>query len=161
MSEAALRGVTAYIGLGANLGDARASVLLAIDAIAALAQTTLRRRSGLYRSAPVDAVGPDFINAVVEVSTTLTAPALLDELHTLERAAGRTRPYHHAPRSLDLDLLLYGDAFISSGTLMIPHPRMTQRAFVLRPLAQIAPNRVTAADLQATAHQAVERVPDQ
>ena len=154
-------GVTAYIGLGANLGDARASVLLAIDAIAAVAQTTLRHRSGLYRSAPVDAVGPDFINAVVEVSTTLTAPALLDELHTLERAAGRTRPYHHAPRSLDLDLLLYGDASISSSTLTIPHPRMNQRAFVLRPLAQIAPNRVIAAQLDATANQAIERVPDQ
>ena len=160
MIGAALGGVTAYIGLGANLGDARASVLLAIDAIAALAQTELRRRSNLYRSAPVDAVGPDFINAVVEVSTTLTAPALLDELHALESAAGRLRPYHHAPRSLDLDLLLYGDASINSATLTIPHPRMTQRAFVLRPLAQIAPSRVTAADLRATAHQVVERVPD-
>ena len=156
-----MAGVTAYIGLGANLGDASASILLAMDAIAALPGTALRRRSSLYRSAPVDATGPDFVNAVVEVVTELTAPALLTELHTLEHSAGRARPFRNAPRTLDLDILLYGDGSISSSTLVVPHPRMAERAFVLRPLAQIAPQRVNAAQLQATAGQAIERLPDQ
>ncbi len=153
-----MAGVTAYIGLGANLGDARASVELAMDALGTLPQTTLLRRSSLYRTAPVEASGPDFINAVVEVSTALSAPALLDELQALERSAGRLRPYHHAPRTLDLDLLLYGEASISSATLVIPHPRMAERAFVLQPLAEIAPHRVIPACLQATAGQAVARL---
>lgn len=152
-------GVTAYIGLGANLGDARASVLSAMDAIAALPRTTLRRRSALYRSAPVDATGPDFVNAVVEVRTWLSAPDLLKELQALEHAAGRLRPFHHAPRTLDLDLLLYGDASISSATLVIPHPRLAERAFVLQPLAEIAPRRVDPAHLRATANQPIERLP--
>ncbi|MBK6295560.1 MAG: 2-amino-4-hydroxy-6-hydroxymethyldihydropteridine diphosphokinase [Rhodoferax sp.] len=161
MNEAAVAGgVTAYIGLGSNLGDARAAVLRAMEAIAVLPGTALRRRSSLYRSAPVDASGPDFINAVVEVVTELTAPALLAELLTLEHAAGRVRPYRNAPRTLDLDLLLYGDACIRSPALCVPHPRMAERAFVLQPLAQIAPQRVDAADLQATAAQAIERLPD-
>jgi 2-amino-4-hydroxy-6-hydroxymethyldihydropteridine diphosphokinase len=151
-------GVVAYIGLGANLGDARASVLQAMDAIAALPQTTLRRRSGLYRSAPVEAAGPDFINAVVEIVTELSAPALLGALQALELAAGRLRPYRNAPRILDLDLLLYGEGRIASAALVVPHPRMADRAFVLRPLAEIAPQRVATAALQATAHQAVERL---
>jgi len=152
-------GVTAYIGLGANLGDARTSVLQAMEAIAALPQTTLRRRSGLYRSAPVEAAGPDFINAVVEIVTDLSAPALLGALQALELEAGRLRPYRNAPRTLDLDLLLYGDGRIASAALVVPHPRMAERAFVLRPLAEIAPQRVDAAQLQATAHQAVMRLP--
>lgn len=152
-------GVTAYIGLGANLGDAKASVRLAMDALDALPQTTVLRRSSLYRSAPVDASGPDFINAVVEVSTALSAPALLGELQALEHSAGRLRPYHHAPRTLDLDLLLYGDASISSPALVIPHPRMAERAFVLRPLAEIAPHRVDSARLHATAGQTIVRLP--
>jgi 2-amino-4-hydroxy-6-hydroxymethyldihydropteridine diphosphokinase len=97
---------------------------------------------------------------VVEVVTELTAPALLAELLTLEHAAGRVRPYRNAPRTLDLDLLLYGDACIRSPALCVPHPRMAERAFVLQPLAQIAPQRVDAADLQATAAQAIERLPD-
>ena len=158
MSQIGLPGVTAYIGVGANLGDARASVLLAMDALGALPQTTVTRRSSLYRTAPVEASGPDFINAVVEVSTALSAPALLDELQALERAAGRQRPYHHAPRTLDLDLLLYGEAAIHSAALVIPHPRMAERAFVLQPLAEIAPHRVDPAHLQATAAQAVARL---
>ncbi len=153
-------GVTAYIGLGANLGDARVSVLRAIEAIAALPQCTLRHRSGLYRSAPVDAAGPDFINAVVEIATGLSAPSLLGELQALERAAGRSRPYRNAPRTLDLDLLLYGEGRIASAALVLPHPRMAERAFVLRPLAEIAPQRVDAAHLRATAHQAIERLSD-
>lgn len=159
MNGVTLEGVTAYIGLGANLGDARASVLSAMDAIGTLPQTTLRRRSALYRSAPVDATGPDFINAVVEIVTSLSAPVLLGELQALERAAGRLRPYHHAPRTLDLDLLLYGEASISSGALVIPHPRMTERAFVLQPLAEIAPQRVDPARLRATTGQPIERLP--
>lgn len=153
-------GVRAFIGLGANLGDAKTNVLLAMQAIAALPSTMLRSRSSLYRSKPVDAGGPDFINAVIEVETDLCAPALLHELQSLEHAAGRQRPYPNAPRTLDLDLLLYGDASINSPTLVIPHPRMGQRAFVLLPLAEIAPDRVHDSALQATCSQLVERLSD-
>ncbi len=155
-----MAGITAYIGLGANLGDAQASVRRAIDRIAALPLTTLQRRSGLYRSAPVDAGGPDFINAVVEVATCLSAPALLAALQTIEQQAGRLRPYRNAPRTLDLDLLCYGEASISSAALVLPHPRMAQRAFVLRPLAEIAPQRVDQAWLRDTAGQEIERLCD-
>jgi 2-amino-4-hydroxy-6-hydroxymethyldihydropteridine diphosphokinase len=152
--------VTAYIGLGANLGDARSTVLQAIRDLASLPQTQLLHRSSLYRSAPVAATGPDFINAVVEVATTLSPQQLLTELQQLEQAAGRQRPYRNAPRTLDLDLLLYGNVVMDSPTLVIPHPRMLARAFVLLPLAEIAPSRVNAAQVRAVAQQAISRVPD-
>jgi len=150
--------VIVTIGLGANLGDARAALQATIAAIAGLAQTQLLRASSLYRSAPVDSSGPDYVNAVVQVRTTLSAPALLAELQTIELAAGRERPYRNAPRTLDLDVLLYGHARISSRTLTVPHPRMQQRAFVLLPLSEIAPGLVSAAALQAVRHQLVHRV---
>jgi 2-amino-4-hydroxy-6-hydroxymethyldihydropteridine diphosphokinase len=150
--------VTAYVGLGANLGQAEQTVRNAISRIAQLPQTSLTKQSSLYRSAPVDAGGPDFINAVVEVSTSLTAPELLSQLQAIELAAGRQRPYRNAPRTLDLDLLLFGDARIDSERLQVPHPRMKQRAFVLRPLAEIAPQRVPAASLDAVSGQRVERI---
>ena len=152
--------VLATIGLGANLGDAPATVLAAVAALAALPQTTLLRASPLYASAPIDSSGPDYVNAVAQISTGLSAPALLAQLQTLEAAAGRERPYRNAPRTLDLDVLLYGEACISSPTLDIPHPRMHLRAFVLRPLADIAPNLVTAQALAAVADQAVHVLPD-
>lgn len=152
--------VTAYIALGANLGAAQAAVLQAVQHIAALRATTLVRRSSLYRSAPVDSSGPDYINAVLEVATGLAAPDLLRELQQLERAAGRERNWRNAPRTLDLDILLYGDSCLDSPSLVIPHPRMLARAFVLVPLAEIAPSRVGAAQLQAVSTQAITRLAD-
>lgn len=150
--------VTAYIALGANLGDPGATLAQAMQDLAALDGVTLARRSALYRSAPLAASGPDFVNAVVQVVTTLSAPALLAQLQQLEQRAGRQRPYRNAPRTLDLDLLTYGDAFIASATLVIPHPRMSERAFVLVPLAEIAPHAVTPAQLQAIQAQLIERL---
>ena len=152
--------VTAFVALGANLGDARAMVLQAFDALAHLPGTRLTARSRLYRTAPHEASGPDFINAVVRLDTCLTAPALLDALQALENAAGRERPYPNAPRTLDLDVLLYGDARIDSPRLTVPHPRMQGRAFVLRPLADVAPQRVSVADLQAVQDQPITPVPE-
>lgn len=151
--------VTAYVGLGANLGDARQAVLAALQQLGSLPQTQVLRHSLLYRSQPVDAGGPDFINAVAELSTAMTAPALLEALHRLEQRAGRERPYRNAPRTLDLDLLLYGDARIESASLLVPHPRMWERAFVLVPLAEIAPQRVPQERLAAVAGQAIEPLP--
>ena len=130
------------------------------DRPGALGQVALLTRSSLYRTAPVDASGPDYINAVVSVRTTGTAYDLLAGLQQLEQAARRERPYRHAPRTLDLDLLLFGDGTIHSTTLEVPHPRMDGRAFVLVPLAEIAPERVPAAALQAVAGQACEPLPD-
>ncbi|OOG58878.1 2-amino-4-hydroxy-6-hydroxymethyldihydropteridine diphosphokinase [Polaromonas sp. C04] len=150
--------VTAYVALGANLGDAAASVRQAMDAIGSLADTKVTRRSSLYRTAPVDASGPDYINAVVEVSTALPAPLLLQQLQQLEQGAGRERSYRNAPRTLDLDLLLYGDAQLQGPALTIPHPRMAARAFVLVPLAEIAPQRVSAAQLRRVSAQAIQRL---
>jgi 2-amino-4-hydroxy-6-hydroxymethyldihydropteridine diphosphokinase len=111
----------------------------------------------LYRSAPVDATGPDYLNAVAELHTTLDAMAVLDLLQSLENQAGRERPYRNAPRTLDLDLLLYGDARIDASTLNVPHPRMWGRAFVLLPLAELAPQRVSAEALASVQDQAIAR----
>lgn len=151
--------VIAYVALGANLGDARAAVSSALQALNHLPSTRVTRASSLYRTAPWEAHGPDFINAVAEVETGLNAPALLAELQALELAAGRERPYVNAPRTLDLDVLLYGEGRIDSPKLTVPHPRMWERAFVLVPLAEVAPARVPAHVLQAVAGQAIERLP--
>lgn len=151
--------VIAYVALGANLGDARAAVSSALQALNHLPSTRVTRASSLYRTAPWEAHGPDFINAVAEVETGLNAPALLAELQALELAAGRERPYVNAPRTLDLDVLLYGEGRIDSSKLTVPHPRMWERAFVLVPLAEVAPARVPAHVLQAVAGQAIERLP--
>ncbi|MBS3995953.1 MAG: 2-amino-4-hydroxy-6-hydroxymethyldihydropteridine diphosphokinase, partial [Hydrogenophaga sp.] len=120
----------------------------------------LVKASRPYRTAPVDSCGPDYLNAVAEVSTTLTAPALLVTLQAIENANGRERPYRNAPRTLDLDLLLYGDARIDSPDLTLPHPRMWARAFVLVPLADIAPGLVSCPALRAVADQVIEPVSD-
>ena len=106
----------------------------------------------------MDSSGPDYLNAVAELSTALSAPELLRHLQAIEQRAGRERPYPNAPRTLDLDLLLHGSAHIESPALCVPHPRMRQRAFVLVPLAEIAPTLVSAAQLDAVAHQAVARL---
>lgn len=131
--------VSAFIGIGANLGDARAQVEQALASIAALPQCRLTAQSSLFRTAPVDAGGDDFINAVARLDTELPAQALLEQLQALELAAGRERPYQNAPRTLDLDVLLYGDQIIATPTLAVPHPRLTQRAFALIPLLQMDP----------------------
>ncbi|MFZ3220107.1 MAG: 2-amino-4-hydroxy-6-hydroxymethyldihydropteridine diphosphokinase [Rhodoferax sp.] len=149
---------TAYIGLGANLGDACAAVLQAAQEIAALDRVVLTRQSSLYASAPVDAHGPDYVNAVVEVQTRLRAHELLEQLQTIETRAGRLRPYRNAPRTLDLDLLLFGDVRMDSPQLILPHPRMAQRAFVLVPLAEIAPHVVVAGQMQAVQGQTIRKL---
>ncbi|MFM8609508.1 MAG: 2-amino-4-hydroxy-6-hydroxymethyldihydropteridine diphosphokinase [Burkholderiaceae bacterium] len=150
--------VQAFIGIGANLGDARATVQQAVRDLSSMPFTRVLRASSLYRSAPVDAQGPDFINAVAMVDTALTAPELLAQLQALEQRAGRKRPYPNAPRTLDLDLLLFGDARIDSPSLTVPHPRWAQRAFVLLPLAELAPDRVSAPQRVAVAGQRIERL---
>jgi 2-amino-4-hydroxy-6-hydroxymethyldihydropteridine diphosphokinase len=147
--------VTAYIGLGANLGDARAAIVQALKDFAGIAGVALVRQSSLYASAPVDSSGPDYVNAVAEVSTRLSAMELLLALQTLEQDAGRQRPYRNAPRTLDLDLLLYGNLTVKDPTLTVPHPRMFERAFVLVPLAEIAPHCVSAKQLAGVQEQGV------
>jgi 2-amino-4-hydroxy-6-hydroxymethyldihydropteridine diphosphokinase len=146
--------------LGANLGNPQAAVAGAIASLAALDGVKLVAQSAFYRSAPIDSSGPDYVNAVVQLQTNLSAPELLAQLQTLELGAGRERPYRNAPRTLDLDLLLFGDASIQSPSLTVPHPRMWQRAFVLLPLAEIAPALVSAALLDSVKDQILERVPD-
>lgn len=132
----------AFVGLGANLGDARATIVDTFAELAQLPQTRVTATSSLYASAPVDAGGPDFVNAVAALDTGLDPHSLLAELLRIEARHGRTRAYRNAPRTLDLDLLLHGESLIDDATLTLPHPRMTARAFVLVPLAEIAPHLV-------------------
>lgn len=129
----------AWVGLGANLGDPRATLEAAFEALAALPDTVLAARSSFWRSAPLDAAGPDFVNAVAALDTRLPPAALLAALQAIEAEHGRTRPYHHAPRTLDLDLLLHGTTVMHTPALTLPHPRLHLRAFVLEPLAELAP----------------------
>lgn len=144
----------AYIGLGANLGDARATLSAALQAIAALPGTRLLRVSSWYRSRPVESSGPDYLNAVAEIHTALEPLALLDALQSIELQHGRERPYKNAPRTLDLDVLLYGDQHIETERLVVPHPRVAERAFVLLPLLELQPTLQWPglADLSAQAH---------
>jgi 2-amino-4-hydroxy-6-hydroxymethyldihydropteridine diphosphokinase len=130
----------AYIGLGANLGDARQTIAAAIDALRQSSGILMLKQAPLYSSDPVDAQGPIFINTVVAIDTTLEPLSLLDRLQAIEQAHGRERPYRNAPRTLDLDLLLYGTFTINTPRLSVPHPRMHQRAFVLRPLQDLRPD---------------------
>lgn len=152
--------VIAYIGLGANLADPLAQLQRALLALKQLPETTLLRSSRFYRSAPLQASGPEFINAVAQLQTELSPLALLHALQTIEQAAGRQRPYHHAPRTLDLDLLFHGDTVLQTPELTLPHPRWRERAFVLLPLAELAPDWVRADDLAAVAQQALSVLPD-
>ena len=130
----------AFVGLGSNLGDRRARIDAAFDALAALPETQLVARSSLYESAPVDAGGGDYLNAVARLRTRLEPLALLRALQAIEAAAGRERPYPNAPRSLDLDLLLHGERQLQSEALVLPHPRLERRAFVVVPLLELAPD---------------------
>lgn len=154
----------AFIALGSNMGDAAAALKQAVMMIHRLPDTQVDKVSSFYLTAPLDldlgiessAPGGDYVNAVCEVRTQLGALDLLRQLMQIEQAAGRQRPYRNAPRKLDLDLLLYGDEQFDCDELVVPHPRMWLRAFVLVPLAEIAPGKVTAAQLQAVAHQDIE-----
>jgi 2-amino-4-hydroxy-6-hydroxymethyldihydropteridine diphosphokinase len=151
--------VTAYIGVGANLGDACDTVQRAIKALSSLPRTSLRQQSGMFRTAPIDAGGDDYVNAVACINTQLTAQELLGRLQAIENDFGRERPYVNAPRTLDLDILLYGNQTISTETLVVPHPRLTQRAFALIPLMQIDP--FIAIPGKGAAHTFVPAVADQ
>jgi len=154
----------AYVGIGANLGDAGATIEAAFVALAALPATVLVARSSLYRSAPVDAAGPDFLNAVVALDTAIEPEALLEALHTIEARHGRTRGRRNAPRTLDLDLLTHGVQRREGPGLVLPHPRLHERAFVLLPLLELAPAiglpgiGALAARLPALAGQRVEQL---
>ena len=131
----------AYVALGANIGDPRRQLLAALDDLDRLPGTRVRARSSLYRSAPAGyADQPDFLNAVAELDTALEPEALLAALQEIEARHGRERSFRNAPRTLDLDLLLYGDRAAASERLTLPHPRMHDRSFVLQPLAEIAPD---------------------
>ena len=130
----------AYVGLGANIGEPRRQLQAAIEELKELPDSAVVLASGLYRSAPLGYVNqPDFLNAVVQIDTRLAPEALLARLQEIEQRHDRQRPFAGAPRTLDLDLLLYGDQTIDTPRLTVPHPRMHERAFVLKPLAEIAP----------------------
>jgi 2-amino-4-hydroxy-6-hydroxymethyldihydropteridine diphosphokinase len=150
--------VMACVALGANLGDAVATVQQALRDVAGLPETQLFKASSLYRSAPYEAQGPDFINAVALVQTQLSSLALLHALQALELQSGRERPYKNAPRTLDLDIIFYGDVVSTMPELTLPHPRWQERAFVLLPLAEICPERVSSAQLEAVHAQVIQLV---
>jgi len=130
----------AYIGLGGNIGDTRQFITDAIVCLALNPELQVKTRSCLYQSAPVNATGNDFINAVVSVETALTPEDLLNICQNIEFSFGRERPYINAPRTLDLDVLAYDTISVQEENLTIPHPRMVERAFVLLPLLEIAPD---------------------
>ena len=166
--------IVAYVALGANLGDPQQTLRHAIAALDEIAETLLIQTSSLYRSAPHEAPPscsnepqPNYINAVAELETKLSAPALLTQLQLIEQAFGRDRNAdvpRNAARTLDLDLLLYGNLDLQTPALTLPHPRMHKRAFVLKPLIEIAPQvmipgvGLAAAYLGAVAGQAIERL---
>jgi 2-amino-4-hydroxy-6-hydroxymethyldihydropteridine diphosphokinase len=150
---------TAYVGIGSNLKDPRAQVLQAFNQLDGLPHTRVVKKSSLYRSAPMGhGPQPDFINAVAQVETGLPAERLLAELQEIEARHGRQRSFPNAPRTLDLDLLLYGNARIASPALTVPHPRMHERAFVLKPLLEIAAELPFQAHLDSCKDQKVERI---
>jgi 2-amino-4-hydroxy-6-hydroxymethyldihydropteridine diphosphokinase len=146
------------VAFGANLGEAQATVLQAIQDVGALANTQLQMASSLYASAPQEAIGPEFVNAVAIYDTVLSPLELLDALQNLEKTAGRERPYLNAPRTLDLDIIFYGDIALDSPRLTLPHPRWQERAFVLVPLAEISADKVSPALLSRVANQPVSRI---
>ncbi len=161
--DRSLSPVKAYLALGANLGDAAQTVRDAILAISVLPGLQVTQQSALYKTAALESLAgsppsPDYINAVIEVLCLQPVCLLLEQLQNIEHKTGRERPYLNAPRTLDLDILLYGDAHIQSESLTIPHPRMWQRAFVLVPLAEIAPQLVSIAQLEAVQDQRISKL---
>lgn len=155
----------AYIGIGSNLGNALENVRNAIDLLRKIPETTLDASSSLYQTAPVDASGEDYINAVIRLKTGLAPDTLLKELWQIENLFGRKRPFKNAPRTLDLDILLYDTDDIRTEHLTVPHPRMTERAFVLVPLHEIAPElhipgkETFSVLISKLDHQQIKRVP--
>ena len=150
----------AYIGLGSNLSEPQSQVESALGELDTLPRTRLVARSSLYRTAPVGyAPQPDFVNAVAAVDTSLGARELLHELQALETAHQRRRSFPNAPRTLDLDLLLFGVERIADAELVVPHPRMHERAFVLAPLAEVAPDALIPG--RGAARDLLERCRDQ
>ncbi|MBJ9940939.1 2-amino-4-hydroxy-6-hydroxymethyldihydropteridine diphosphokinase [Burkholderia multivorans] len=154
----------AYLGLGANLGDARQTLKDAVVCLAQQRTITILDKSSLYRTAPIDAGGDDYYNCVVKVDTTLAARELLALCQKIEHHFGRERPYRNAPRTLDIDILLFGADSIDEADLIVPHPRLTERAFALVPLVEIEPlldipaRGRADAFLAAVAHQRIEKV---
>ena len=146
------------MAFGANLGDAQATVLQAIQDVGALATTQLQKASALYASAPYEATGPEFVNAVAIYGTGLQPLELLDALQNLENIAGRERPFANAPRTLDLDIIFYGDVALNTPRLTVPHPRWQERAFVLKPLAEILPDLVKDVWLKKVSDQEIYRL---
>ena len=130
----------AFIGLGGNIGDTKQLIKDAIVCLAQYPELRVITRSCMYKSAPVEAIGDHFVNAVISLETNSSAQRLLTICQEVEAQFGRERPFTNAPRTLDLDILSYGQDVVQTDTLTIPHPRMTQRAFVLIPLLEIAPN---------------------
>ena len=157
----------AFIGLGSNLEDPRSQLQLAFDELDGLPETRLVARSSLYRSAPLGYPDqPEFVNAVAEIATALTPQTLLQALLQIEHRHGRERTFRNAPRTLDLDVLLYDDTQLHEHGLTIPHPQMHLRAFVLQPLLELAPGCVisgigsAAQALDACSDQMLERMQD-
>lgn len=154
----------AYLGLGANLGDARQTLKDTVVCLAQQHTITVLARSSLYRTAPIDASGDDYLNCVVKLETTLTVRHLLALCHKIELHFGRERPFRNAPRTLDLDILLYGDQVIDEADLSVPHPRLTERAFALVPLVELDPDLIIPqrgradAFLAAVAEQRIEKM---
>jgi 2-amino-4-hydroxy-6-hydroxymethyldihydropteridine diphosphokinase len=155
----------AYVGIGSNLERPREQVLQAFDELDRIPATRLVRKSSLYRTAPVGhADQPDFINAVAELDSALSPREMLEHLKRIEAGHGRARSFPNAPRTLDLDLLLFDERTIGDADLVVPHPRMHERAFVLKPLAEIAPGAAipgkgTVKDLlEKTSFQVAERI---
>ena len=156
----------AYVALGANLGNPQEALQAALEDLRQTAGVGVTAVSSFYRTAPVESSGPDYVNAVAEVATTLEASELLHVLQRIENAHGRVRPVGvvNAPRTLDLDLLLFGKNTVATPELTVPHPRMHLRAFVLVPLLEIAPDAVipglgAARDyVAATADQAIQKI---
>jgi 2-amino-4-hydroxy-6-hydroxymethyldihydropteridine diphosphokinase len=129
---------TAYVGIGSNLKDPRAQVLQAFNELEGLPQTRVVKKSSLYRTEPIGhGEQPDYINAVAQLETGLPAERLLAELQEVEARHGRERSFPNAPRTLDLDVLLFGNAVLDTPSLKLPHPRMHERAFVLKPLVEV------------------------
>jgi 2-amino-4-hydroxy-6-hydroxymethyldihydropteridine diphosphokinase len=155
----------AYVGIGSNLEDPVRQVRDAFSELDRLPHTRVVKQSSLYRSAPLGhAAQPDFINAVARLETALPAEGLLAELQQIEARQGRSRSFPNAPRTLDLDVLLFGELVLDSPELKIPHPRLQERAFVLRPLLEIAPEieiprrGPAKALLEACAGQEIQRI---
>lgn len=155
----------AYVGLGANLGDAQAALRQALAEMSCTPGVSDLQASGVYRTAPIDSSGPDYLNAVASFHTSLDALVLLHRLQAIEAAHGRKRPYRNAPRTLDLDLLWFDGQHIDTPELTVPHPRMHERAFVLAPLLELAPEfelpqGKLASLLSANEDQKIERLAD-